>query len=89
MTLQSNINKWYNYNRPLFHVLLAIVITIAAVGVTQITGGFESVTDIIIFIAIVLSCEAFLMYVMYKATRLWNKYYLQKWVDNKEKEIGE
>ena len=65
------------------------MITIVAVGFTQITGGFESVTDIIIFIAIVLSCEAFLMYVMYKATRLWNKYYLQKWVDNKEKEIGE
>ena len=78
---KNELDKWY-YSLK-FHIMLVIVTTIGAVILTAVTGGFESITDLIIFIALVSVCEAIVMYVLYKTTNLYNKQFLRKWIDSK------
>lgn len=74
-------------NLRLFYLLLPIVITAAAFAGTYVSGGFETLLDVLIFPAIMLIIEYAILIVIWKIVKI-GIVQRKLWIDEKRKELN-
>lgn len=74
-------------NLRLFYLLFPIVITAAAFVGTYVSGGFETLLDVLIFPAIMLIIEYAILIVIWKIVKI-GIVQRKLWIDEKRKELN-
>ncbi len=82
---EKNCTSWDK--RPPFYIVLGLSCTVLSTLFTYFVSGFEGVSDIFVFIALMLALEGLVLYGIYKLTDTGAKARLE-WIKSKRDELS-